>query len=192
METYGDLEKIIEKIKEKASNEVEKIRKKAEEEVNRILEEGKREIEEMQRKERERTEEIARREFNRIVEERVNYWRVEVLKEKQKILEELKRELASKLQEMGEEEKEEYIKGIVSKLGEEEGEIIPSVGWEKAAKRACKGFKVRKPEELGGGIIILLKGGGERIDATIPTMVETFWREKYTEIASKVFEGEEG
>jgi len=192
METYGDLEKIIERIKEKASKEAEKIRKNAEEEVKKILEEGEREIEEIRRKEREKTEEMAKREFNRIVEERVNYWRVEVLKEKQKILEELKGELIAKLQKMTDEEKEEYIRGVLSKLGEEEGEIIPSIGWEKAAKRVCKGFKVRKPEDLGGGIVILLKGGGEKIDATIPTMVETFWREKHTEIAAKVFEGEEG
>ncbi len=192
MEVYGDLEKIIEKIKEKAVKEVERIKKDAEEEIKRILEQGEREIEEMRRKERERTREMADREYNRIVEERVNYWRVETLKEKQKILEELKEELIRKLQEMGEKEKEEYVRGVLNRIGEEEGEIIPSIGWEKAAKKVSKKFKVRKAEDLGGGIVILLKEGGEKIDATIRTMVETFWREKHTEIAAKIFGVEEG
>lgn len=167
---------------QKAEAKAEEIEKEAEEEKQRILEEAEEEAEEVRRKHEEELEDRkSSYERKKLSNARMKA-RQQKLQAKQEYLDRAFENFREQLEDLDEEEKEEYFENCVEDTSFSVGKVIGSPEFEQFTdeefeERDIKGF-------------VLVSGNGERRrDYTFERVVETFKDDYRKEVAEKLFGG---
>ncbi|MCD6502779.1 MAG: hypothetical protein DRN30_06210 [Thermoplasmata archaeon] len=192
MEIHGDVNKIIEAIREKAKKHVEEVINEAKKRVEMLKESHKRDLEDLREKMLSKAKTDADIEFRKRVSEAESAWRMKILELKTRLLEDLKVMVYEKLKTLDEDLKVKYIERVLQKNLLDNAKIIPVKGWENAARSVASkyGLDVTDPIEGDGGIILEDVTGKVRIDARISTLLNRFW-EDHAEDIFKILIGEE-
>lgn len=177
MEIHGDVNKIIEAIREKAKKHVDEIMAEAKKRVEMLKESHRRDLEELKEKMLTKARTDADIEFRKRVSEAESAWRMKILELKTLILEELKDLVYERLKNLSEDMKIKYVERVVERNLIENARIIPVKGWEKAAKEVALKYnmEVSEPVDGDGGIILEDSTGKIKIDARIRTLLDMFW-----------------
>lgn len=181
------LEPVIEEITRKGHLEIAEIRREAEKKAEEIIAEAKEKAEEIIKKAKAEAE----REVERLRKQEISGIKLEMKKEelakKKDVVERVREKLIEKIRNMGESEREELLKKLISKYDQDGFKVYSSKKDEEIVKKLVKKMEYAGNIECLGGIILESADGSYRINLTFDNIVEEVFEDKMKDIHKILF-----